>query len=326
MATPFTEYYNKALANYAPARQQAVAAADTTLADRGLGNSTAAVGKLASIGSQYDAQARSAAEQSRQFDTQQATSERNTALQWWDAINNYNMGRTQLQPKWKGAAWAAVPSWYKSYQNNNALGSQAIGDGAGKVVKEPTYDYTDIGGGGPTASTLSLDAAQANAAASRALQSRQLDEAIREYNDKKAAATAGTDPWAQAMGVIGNAVSTDKDPNTPGIQRAYLPSDVINQVGMLGVDLIGAAKDEKNPNHDKALAALKTLYPGGTWTKWLTGDMPAPAVSGQPLHNALSVPFDQGQSPLQYAWNATQIPDATKSVSAGWKWLNTPQK
>src|SRR5512133_2683681 len=112
MATPFATYYKKALANYAPARQEAVAGANAQMADRGLYNSTGAVGKVASLGAQYDAQARAAAEQSRQFDVSAANQERQNALQWWDAVNNLALSKKQIGGyKAKQIQYQARPAW-----------------------------------------------------------------------------------------------------------------------------------------------------------------------------------------------------------------------
>lgn len=321
MATPFATYYDKALANYAPARQEAMKSATASLADRGLGNSTAAVGKLASIGNQYDASARTAAEQSRQYDVSAANQERATALQWYDAIQNYNLARQQLQPKWKKAAWAKVPSWFKSYQNNNALASQ-IGDGKGKVVSAPNYDVTDVGGGGDTAQYMSLKNAQSNAEASLGLERQRLSESIRQYNETKALNAAKlaadnkpVDPWTM-LGQAINEMTADTDPNTPGTQVQKLPSTNIALLGTAGIDLVGAARNEADPNHKKALDALKALYPGGTWTKLLAdGETSAPAApegAGMTWMNSHIQP-----TRLESATNAVQNAAPSQSLFGG---------
>lgn len=266
MATPYAEYYNKALANYKPQQDASMAASNATMADRGLYNSTAAVGKLGQIRNEYDAAARQAATQQQQYDVAAANQERQTALQWFDAVNNLALAKKQIGGyKGNQIQYQARPSWLDSYFATNPA---QIGDGKGKVVQPTTeklgkYNFQDSGG--KTNAEVNAANAQKNAEASLALQRQRLAMEIAAYKDSK---KQQNDPWGQMAQAAFQGIGMDSDPSTPGHQSAVLPSTLLSTfAGQYGIDVVGEAASG-NP---KALGIVKTLYPQ-TWAKIVSGE------------------------------------------------------
>lgn len=314
MAIPYDKYYQSAMSRYAPQREADIAQASAGLADKGLLASTGGQGALADVRNKYYAAAANEANQNAQwqsaFDEQRKQAARQTALQWWDAINSLALSKKNAGYNDKALYWANTPKWYRSYQTTNGL---KYGDGKGEVMRPmmdempmmkmmgmmdddemPMRDRIGDGKGkakqpswvnyaahqedlGTSLAERQFNSQQDLARDQLALEERRLNESIRQsrLEGKRA------NPWAEMMSYITETTMADKDDNAAnGIQRAFLPSEVLNNSeASWGFDVMEMARK----GDEKAIAVIKLLYPK-TWAQRLgMGDGPAQSVPGADL-------------------------------------------
>jgi len=123
--------------------------------------------------------------------------------------------------------------------------------------------------GGKTIDQMSLEAQQADGAAGRAVQNAQLALEREKFDWQKS--QEQSDPWAEIMSAsMLNRDALDPEHAAAGYQAQEYPTQMLALFRTnYGKDIVAIAKDENHPEHEKALAVLKTLYPGGGWAKVL---------------------------------------------------------
>jgi hypothetical protein len=274
MALNYRDYYNQALAEINPFMQQGVADTKAALADQGILASTAGQGSLGDLRSRYLAQAaglgaeraqadRAFGENQRQFNANMGENQRqfgvSSGLRAYELQNSSALAKGQLTGNFKGIKFPNQPSFFRNLYGAKYLPPKPSSGPYGDP-KEQWEGHTE--GLGKTLDARNLDFQMADAAAARDLEQQRLDLQRQQMQYEQSQNDQQTDPWSQIGAYLSETTAVDKDNNPAnGIQRAYLPSDILNTVNTtFGIDVIGEAKGG-NP---RAIAAVKLLYPK-TW-------------------------------------------------------------
>lgn len=285
-ADPYASYYNKAMQQIQPYMNRGLEDTKAGLVDQGLLSSTAGQGKLGDVRGMYLAQAaqlaqnqsnadRSFAENQRQYNATQAA-------RIYELLMSGALGRATFQQNTKGVRFPNDPASFKVFSKFRGDPLEQTGD-----PREQWARHSEDWGTG--FAQRQDDRIASDAAAGRALEKARIDLQRDMFEAEQG--KEGDDPWKSLSNmVMANRIS-DTDPNTPGMQLALYPTDLIQKAQTdYSLDLVSIAKDETHPDNDKALALLKMMYPGGGWAKLLGMGSTAEATPFRPVSHSQAAP------------------------------------
>lgn len=257
MATDYNYFYNRAMQDYQPALNAEIGKTQAGLADQGLIASTAGQGTLADVRNKYLSAARQSAQETALNREQQA---QNAALKVWEMLNSRTLAYRQLVPKSK-MKLPGVNGIIRDFSNTRFLPPTAGSGPTGDPMEQLGFGAIDQPSG-KTNFEMTLDAQQADSAASRAIENARLKLQREQFAWQKQMAdqeNPAADPWTDMQtAALNNLDAADPTGATAGYQAQYQPSQLLDTFKVkYGIDVLSEARK----GNENAVAIVRTMYP-----------------------------------------------------------------